>query len=227
MDGNGRWAQARGLERFRGHLEGVESVRDITEYAAERGIGYLSLYAFSTENWNRPHDEVVGLMALMARSVLKERPTFLKNNIRFRVIGDRGSLPAELIRDIEEAEKETEGNTGLTLIVMLSYSGKWDILQAARRYAADVASGVRDGGLDDAVFSSYLSTAGIPDPDLMIRTSGEERISNYMLWQCAYTEFYFTDTLWPDFRRKEFAEALESYARRQRRFGKTEAQVKE
>jgi len=227
MDGNGRWAQARGLERFRGHLEGVESVRDITEYAAEKGIGYLSLYAFSTENWNRPHDEVVGLMALMARSVLKERPTFLKNNIRFRVIGDRGSLPAELIRDIEEAEKETEGNTGLTLIVMLSYSGKWDILQAARRYAADVVSGVRDGGLDDKVFSSYLSTAGIPDPDLMIRTSGEERISNYMLWQCAYTEFYFTDTLWPDFRRKEFAEALESYAGRQRRFGKTEAQVEE
>ncbi len=227
MDGNGRWAQARGLERFRGHLEGVESVRDITEYAAQAGIRYLSLYAFSTENWNRPSDEVSGLMALMGRSVLNERPAFQKNNIRFRVIGDRDSLPPELLRDIEEAEKETENNTGLTLIVMLSYSGKWDILQAARRYAADVVSGQADTGLDGDAFSSYLSTAGIPDPDLMIRTSGEERISNYMLWQCAYTEFYFTDTLWPDFRRAEFAAALENYARRQRRFGKTEAQMEE
>lgn len=223
MDGNGRWAKARGLERINGHFEGVESVRDCCEYAVEVGIRYLSLYAFSTENWGRPQDEVTGLMALMARSVLKERPVFMKNNIRFRVIGDRTPLPSDLCDDIQEAEDETSTNTGLTLIVMLNYSGKWDIIQAARRYAAE------GGGepLDDKLFSSYLSTAGIPDPDLMIRTSGEQRISNYMLWQCAYTEFYFTETLWPDFRREQFQSALDVYAGRQRRFGKTGAQVEQ
>lgn len=228
MDGNGRWAKARGLERINGHFEGVESVRDCCEYAVEVGIKYLSLYAFSTENWGRPHDEVTGLMALMARSVLKERPVFMKNNIRFMVIGDRTPLPSDLCEDISQAEEETSSNTGLTLIVMLNYSGKWDILQAARRYAADVAEKEADTSvLNDAMFSSYLSTAGIPDPDLMIRTSGEQRISNYMLWQCAYTEFYFTETLWPDFRREQFQSALDAYAGRQRRFGKTGSQLEQ
>jgi len=223
MDGNGRWAKARGKERIQGHMEGVESVRDSCEFAAQSGIRYLSLYAFSTENWGRPQDEVSGLMALMAKSVLNERPVLLKNNICFRVIGDRTKLPQELCNDISVLEKDTSSNTGMTLIVMLNYSGKWDIMQAAEKYASDA----RHGYMDETVFSSYLSTAGIPDPDLMIRTSGEQRISNYMLWQCAYTEFYFTDTLWPDFRREDFQAALDAYSRRRRRYGKTDSQVEQ
>lgn len=231
MDGNGRWAQAHGKERIQGHFEGVESVRDCCEYAVEVGIKYLSLYAFSTENWGRPVDEVSGLMALMARSVLKERPVFMKNNIRFRVIGDRTPLPADLCEDIAAAEKETSVNTGLTLIVMLNYSGKWDILQAAKKYGEMLlenrSARLKDTSADYDAFASLLSTAGIPDPDLMIRTSGEQRISNYMLWQCAYTEFYFTDILWPDFRREQFRAALEDYAGRQRRYGKTQSQLEQ
>jgi len=227
MDGNGRWAKARGKERIQGHFEGVESVRDCCEYAVEVGIKYLSLYAFSTENWGRPADEVSGLMALMARSVLKERPVFMKNNIRFRVVGDRSLLPADLCEDIAAAEEETSGNSGLTLIVMLNYSGKWDILQAVQRYGEILlrnrSEGVENVRIDYDTFASLLSTAGIPDPDLMIRTSGEQRISNYMLWQCAYTEFYFTDVLWPDFRREQFRAALEDYAGRRRRYGKTDS----
>lgn len=217
MDGNGRWAKQRGKERIFGHYEGVESVRACTEYAAEVGIKYLSIFAFSEENWSRPKEEVLGLMSLMAKSILNERPTFMKNNIRFMVIGDRSVLSDELLHDIDEAMEETNNNTGLTLIVFLSYSGKWDIKQAATAYAAD--------GMKNP-FENYLSTAGIPDPDLLIRTSGEQRISNFLLWQCAYTEFYFTDILWPDFRKDEFRAALESFASRQRRFGKTGEQIK-
>ena len=224
MDGNGRWARQQGQQRLFGHNAGVDSVRDCCEYAAETGIEYLSLFAFSSENWNRPEDEVSGLMKLMFKSVLGERETFRKNNIRFRIIGDRSRLAPELLAEIVKLEEETASNSRMTLIVMLSYSGKWDITQAASRYAADVAEAVRAGrevpALDDNVFASYLSTAGIPDPDLMIRTSGEQRISNYMLWQCAYTEFYFTDVLWPDFRRTDFARALEAYCSRDRRYGK-------
>lgn len=224
MDGNGRWARQQGQQRLFGHNAGVDSVRDCCEYAAETGIEYLSLFAFSSENWNRPEDEVSGLMKLMFKSVLGERETFRKNNIRFRIIGDRARLAPDLLAEIVKLEEETASNSRMTLIVMLSYSGKWDITQAASRYAADVAEAVRAGrevpALDDNVFASYLSTAGIPDPDLMIRTSGEQRISNYMLWQCAYTEFYFTDVLWPDFRRTDFARALEAYCSRDRRYGK-------
>ena len=174
MDGNGRWAKQRGKERIYGHIEGAESVRACCELAVEMGIEYLSLYAFSTENWNRPKDEIMGLMSLMAKSILEEKPTFQKNNIRFMVLGDRSQLSDELIRDIDKAMEETSANTGLTLIVFLSYSGKWDIEQAAARYAEDVKKGV-----SDCAFEDYLCTKGIPDPDLLIRTSGEQRISNF------------------------------------------------
>ncbi|MBO7320434.1 MAG: di-trans,poly-cis-decaprenylcistransferase [Bacteroidales bacterium] len=220
MDGNGRWAKQRGKERIYGHIEGAESVRACCELAVEMGIEYLSLYAFSTENWNRPKDEIMGLMSLMAKSILEEKPTFQKNNIRFMVLGDRSQLSEELIGDIDKAMEETASNTGLTLIVFLSYSGKWDIRQAATRYAEDMKKGVA------GEFEDYLCTKGIPDPDLLIRTSGEQRISNFLLWQCAYTEFYFTDTLWPDFRKPQLRSAIETYASRERRFGKTSEQIK-
>ena len=224
MDGNGRWAHQQGQERLFGHNAGVESVRDCCEFAAETGIEYLSLFAFSSENWNRPINEVSGLMKLMFKSVLGERETFRKNNIRFRVIGDRSRLPKDLLAEIDRLQDETAANSRMTLIVMLSYSGKWDIVQAAARLASEAAAAAREGRevpqVSEESFASCLSTAGVPDPDLMIRTSGEQRISNYMLWQCAYTEFYFTDVLWPDFRRTEFARALEAYASRDRRYGK-------
>lgn len=217
MDGNGRWAKIRGKERVFGHHEGAESVRACSEYAVEAGIKYLSFFAFSEENWNRPEAEVAELMHLMAVSILNERPTFMKNNIRFRVIGNRSRLSDALNKDIDEVEAETAGNTGLTLIVFLSYSGRWDIARAAELFAR--------AGAPEGRFGDYLATAGIPDPDLLIRTSGEQRISNFLLWQCAYTEFYFTDTLWPDFRMPEFRKALEDFASRERRFGKTGDQL--
>mgnify|MGYP003292311742 CR=1 FL=1 len=221
MDGNGRWAKQRGKERIYGHIEGAESVRACCELAVEMGIEYLSLFAFSSENWNRPQDEVVGLMNLMAKSILEEKPTFEKNNIKFMVLGDRSLLSEELKSDIDKAMEQTSGNTGLTLIVFLSYSGKWDITQAAHRYAQDYKDGKEPLELED-----YLCTKGIPDPDLLIRTSGEQRISNFLLWQCAYTEFYFTETLWPDFRKPQMRLAIETYSSRERRFGKTSEQIK-
>ena len=217
MDGNGRWARLRGKERIYGHYEGTESVRACTEYAAEAGIGYLSLFAFSEENWARPEAEVTELMRLMARSILDERPTFARNNIRFAVIGNRSRLSDDLNRDIDAAMAETAGNTGLTLVVFLSYSGRWDIEQAAARWSAD--------GAPEGRYSAYLATAGIPDPDLLIRTSGEQRISNFLLYKCAYSEFYVTDTLWPDFGRADLEAALAYFASRERRFGMTSAQV--
>ena len=217
MDGNGRWARMRGKERVYGHYEGTESVRACSEFAVEAGIQYLSLFAFSEENWARPEAEVAELMHLMAKSILNERPTFRKNNIRFLVIGNRSRLSEALNRDIDEVMEETAGNTGLTLIVFLSYSGRWDIEQAAERFAA--------AGAPQGRFSDFLATSGIPDPDLLIRTSGEKRISNFLLWQCAYTEFYFTPAFWPDFRKTEFRQALDDFASRQRRFGKTGEQI--
>lgn len=227
MDGNGRWAKQRGLERIEGHKAGVEAVRASCEYAVEKGIKYLSLFAFSEENWNRPKSEVFALMGLMINAIIEETPTFHKNNIRFKVIGDISKLPEELQAKISEAERETENNMGLTLIIFLSYSGKWDIQQAAYNYGLFI----RDNGLslteDEYAngFEKFLSTYGIPDPDLMIRTSGEQRISNFMLWQVAYSEFYFTSTLWPDFRKIDFEKALEVFSARERRFGKTGEQV--
>lgn len=217
MDGNGRWAKLRGKERIFGHYEGAESVRACAEYAVERGVEYLSLFAFSEENWNRPDAEVSELMQLMASSILDERPTFARNNIRFVVIGNRSRLSDKLLKDIDEAMAETSANSGLTLVVFLSYSGKWDIEQAAVKFV--------EAGAPEGEFGRFLATASIPDPDLLIRTSGEERISNFMLWQCAYSEFYFTKTLWPDFRKAEFADALDVYASRQRRFGMTAEQI--
>ena len=212
MDGNGRWAEERGKERVFGHAAGVESVRAVTEGCAELGVKYLSLFAFSEENWGRPEHEVSTLMKLMFKSLQDEFDTLMRNKVRFRVLGNRARLAPELDEAIKKIEEATAANDGLTMIVMLSYSGKWDINQAARRMA--------EAGADD--IEPFLVTAGIPDPDLIIRTSGEKRLSNYMLWQAAYSEFVFTDTLWPDFRKENLCAALEEYASRDRRYGKIE-----
>lgn len=218
MDGNGRWAKERGKERVFGHLNGVDSVRAVTEACVEHGVKYLSLYAFSEENWNRPESEVSYLMQLMQKAIGDEVETLMKNGVRFRVLGNRARLEPILDDSISKLEEMTAGNERLTMIIFLSYSGKWDILQAAKRMAAEHPDDIDSMTMED--FSSYLVTDGIPDPDLIIRTSGEQRISNYLLWQGAYSEFYFTEVLWPDFRKDEFKKALESYAARDRRYGK-------
>lgn len=210
MDGNGRWAKERGKERAFGHAEGIESVRVITEACAEWGIPYLSLFAFSEENWGRPQDEVDALMKLMFKAVAAEYETMMRNNVRFVVLGNRARLAPALNEAVSHLEEATSKNTGLTMIVFVSYSGKWDIQQAADRMAAEGGSSIEP----------YLVTAGFPDPDLIIRTSGEKRISNYLLWQAAYSEFVFTDTLWPDFRKDSLLAALEEFASRDRRYGK-------
>ena len=219
MDGNGRWAEAQGKERVYGHLHGVESVRACTEAAVEDGIKYLSLYAFSEENWNRPAAEVDTLMKLMMKSMIEEFKTLMENDVRFVVLGNRERLGEELCKAIDKLMADTAANSRLTLIVFLSYSGKWDIMQAMKKAARELsADEFQSMKMED--FDKYLVTAGIPDPDLLIRTSGEKRISNYLLWQTAYTEFVFPDTLWPDFRKPEFRAAIEEYARRDRRYGK-------
>ena len=210
MDGNGRWARQRGLDRVFGHRAGVESVRAVFQASAEIGIEYLSVFAFSEENWSRPDSEVSALMSLFIKSINAERETFLKNGIHFRVLGNRARLSPELNAAIDDLDAATACGTRMTAIVFVSYSGKWDIAQAARRMAAE--------GGDD--IEKYLVTSGIPDPDLLIRTSGEQRISNFMLWQIAYTELYFTDVLWPDFGREQYLAALEEYSLRDRRVGK-------
>ena len=219
MDGNGRWAKSRGLERLEGHKEGVESVRACLEFAVEMKIKYLSLFAFSTENWGRPSDEVQGLWALMLKAIERETKYLIKNRVRVLMLGNLQQLDPDLRLAIEGLMEATSGGQGTTLVVMINYSGKWDIVQAANRFAEENPG--KQMLPED--FDKYLITAGVPDPDLLIRTSGEERISNYMLWQTAYTEFYFTDTLWPDFRKKEFCLAIEEYARRDRRFGKVKS----
>lgn len=224
MDGNGRWAQERGMQRVAGHIEGVESVRACTEAAVECGIKYMSLYAFSEENWSRPYEEVSALMELMVSSMVKELPTFLGNDIRFVVIGNRERLNDELNSVVDDCMSRTAGNRTLTLIVFLSYSGKWDILQAAKKMALELAEHPERKdeimSMDVNSFDKYLATAGIPDPDLIVRTSGEQRISNFLLWQGAYSEFLFTDVLWPEFRKDEFRKAVEYYSKRDRRYGK-------
>ncbi len=222
MDGNGRWARQQGKIRLFGHKAGKETVSEVTTECAKIGVRYLSLFAFSEENGNRPADEVKGLMELMLKSMIGERETLMKNNIRFRVIGNYAHLSETLLEAIRQLEADTAGNTRMTLILMLSYSGKWDLLQAARRFAADTLAAGRELPLDEDTFASYLATAGIPDPDLLIRTSGEQRISNYMLWQCAYTEFWYTPVLWPDFRTKDLQQAIDEFNKRQRRYGKVE-----
>ena len=223
MDGNGRWAKQRGQERLFGHKEGVESVRACTEYAVEKGIRYLSVFAFSEENWDRPAAEIEGLMQLMLKAITMETPTFQKIGVRFRVIGDFSRLSHKLRGEIDDCMKLTQDNDKLQLIIFLSYSGKWDILQAANKFYANASERIAAGEqvqMSAADLAANLSTSDIPDPDLLIRTSGEQRISNYMLWQTAYTEYYFTEILWPDFRKEEFQNALDAFAKRERRFGK-------
>lgn len=224
MDGNGRWAKERGKERIYGHFEGVESVRACVEAAVEAGVKYLSVYAFSEENWNRPQAEVDGLMELMVKAMAAEMDKLNRNGVRFMVIGNRERLAPSLNEVIDSCMEMTASNDILTLIVFLSYSGKWDILQAAKKMvqkaleSEDGLEQIRNMSID--AFDSYLATAGIPDPDLIVRTSGENRLSNYLLWQGAYSEFLFVDTLWPDFRKDEFRQALEEFAKRDRRYGK-------
>jgi undecaprenyl diphosphate synthase len=226
MDGNGRWARQRGLDRVFGHQQGVSAVRNTIEAAAELGINYLTLYAFSTENWGRPDDEVSALMGIMIQSLNKETDTLIKNNIRMMTIGDVDRLSDDVRERLYDTLKLTSGCTGLKLVVALSYSSRWEITEAARKLATDVKKGLVDiDSVDEKKLESYLTTTGIPDPDLMIRTSGEMRISNFLLWQMAYTELYITEILWPDFGKENLYEAVIEYQRRERRFGKTSEQI--
>jgi undecaprenyl diphosphate synthase len=228
MDGNGRWAEEKGEDRLFGHFHGVASVRDIVEGAAELGIGYLTLYAFSTENWDRPANEVAGLMSLLVDTIRKEVPTLNKNNIRLQVIGDRKMLPDFAQTELEEALELTASNTGLTLVMALSYSSRWEIATAVKQIAMDVQAGSLDPQqINQDTIADYLCTKGIPDPALVIRTSGEFRISNFLLYQLAYAELYFTPILWPDFRKPHLYEAILDFQQRERRFGKTGQQIQQ
>ena len=227
MDGNGRWAQARGLERAAGHVEGVATVRRITEEASRLGIGYLTLYAFSTENWNRPQAEVDALMHLIATAIERETPDLIKNNVNLRVIGDASRMPADTLARLERCVRDTSAGTGLTLVLAISYSSRWEITDAARRIAAEAAAGRIDpAGITDETIARNLATAFMPDPDLLIRTGGDMRVSNFLLWQIAYSELYVTDIYWPDFDGHDLRVAIADYQRRQRRFGLTGEQVK-
>ena len=227
MDGNGRWAQEKGQDRLYGHYHGVESVRNIVEGCAELGIGYLTLYAFSTENWDRPEYEVTGLMELLVETIRKEVETLNRNNIRLRVIGDMQMMPEYARAELNEALEMTAGNTGLNLVMALSYSSRWELAEAVKKVAQDVKAGKLDpDSITQETLQQYLSTYGFPDPELMIRTSGEYRISNFLLYQLAYAELYFTNVRWPDFRKENLSEAILDFQGRERRFGKTSAQVK-
>ncbi len=226
MDGNGRWAKQRGGLRIFGHQNAVKAVRDTVEAAAELGVEYLTLYAFSTENWSRPMEEVSALMTLLVSTIRKETATLNKNNIRLQTIGDTASLPKACQRELLEAMDLTKQNSRMTLVLALSYSGRWDITQAMRQVALQVEQGnLQADDISEATIAAHLSTAGIPDPELLIRTSGEQRISNFLLWQLAYTELYITELLWPDFRKEQLYEAIISFQRRERRFGKTSEQI--
>ncbi|MBQ7870357.1 MAG: isoprenyl transferase [Prevotella sp.] len=224
MDGNGRWAAERGQKRSYGHQAGVEAVRRITSECTRLGVKYLTLYTFSTENWNRPADEVSALMGLVLSSL--EDEIFMKNNVRFRVIGDTQRLPEDVRRKLRETEEHTAANSAMTMVVALSYSSKWEITEAARRIAQDVKDGRIDcNDVTEQMVAEHMQTNFMPDPELLIRTGGELRISNYLLWQIAYSELYFCDTYWPDFDEEELRKAIVSYQGRQRRFGKTGEQV--
>jgi undecaprenyl diphosphate synthase len=228
MDGNGRWAAQRGKERNFGHEQGVNAVRSVIECAAELGLRYLTLYTFSTENWRRPDDEISALMRIMVQSLNNETETLLKNNVRLLAIGDLQRLAEDVRARLFETMGLTSKATGLSLVIALSYSSRWEIVEAARKVAADVTNGrLSSSQIDEAAFEKYLTTDGIPDPELMIRTSGELRISNFLLWQLAYTELYFTDLLWPDFGKEDFYRAIIDFQKRERRFGKTSGQVLE
>lgn len=226
MDGNGRWAKRKGAMRIFGHKNAVQAVRDVTEACGELGIGFLTLYAFSTENWSRPKEEVEGLMELLVNTLKQEIDRLMENHVRLNTIGELSDLPSNCQENLKWAIAQTRNNTGLTLNIALSYSGRWEILQAVRALARDVKSGKLDErDITDRVFENYLQTPGIPDPELLIRTSGEMRVSNFLLWQIAYTELYITPTLWPDFRKEHLFEAVWSYQQRERRFGKTSEQL--
>lgn len=228
MDGNGRWAKKRGLQRVLGHRSGVQAVRRVTEVAAELGVKYLTLYAFSTENWNRPKEEVDALMNLFVDTIEKETPSLKKNNVCLHAIGDMQRLPQEARVRFEHCIAETSSNTGLNLVIALSYSARWELTEAVRKAVEAAINGeVKAEEVNEAYVSDLLTTAGMPDPDLLIRTSGELRISNFLLWQLAYAELYFTDVEWPDFGREEFYEAIYAYQQRERRYGKTGDQVKQ
>ena len=225
MDGNGRWAKQRGQARSMGHQAGAETVHIIAEEAARLGVKYLTLYTFSTENWNRPVDEVSALMALLMDSI--EEETFMKNNISFRIIGDTEKLPADVLNRLNQCIERTSVNTGMCLILALSYSSKWELTDAVKQIAAKVKTGELDvDNITDETIDKHLCTNFMPDPELMIRTGGEVRLSNYLLWQCAYSELYFCDTSWPDFKEEEFCKAICDYQNRERRFGKTSEQIK-
>ena len=224
MDGNGRWAKQRGQARSMGHQAGAETVHIIAEEAARLGVKYLTLYTFSTENWNRPVDEVSALMALLMDSI--EEETFMKNNISFRIIGDIEKLPAEVLNRLNQCIERTSVNTGMCLTLALSYSSKWELTDAVKQIAAKVKIGELDiENISDETIDKHLCTNFMPDPELMIRTGGEVRLSNYLLWQCAYSELYFCDTFWPDFKEEEFCKAICDYQKRERRFGKTSEQI--
>ena len=224
MDGNGRWAMERGKDRSFGHQAGVDAVRRITSECTRLGVKFLTLYTFSTENWNRPADEVAALMGLVLTSL--EDEIFMKNNVRFRVVGDRSRIPEVVNKKLAETEEHTAGNTTMTMVVALSYSSKLELTTAAKQIAQEVKDGkLSVDDITEETINDHLWTNFMPDPELLIRTGGELRISNYLLWQCAYSEFYFCDTYWPDFMEEDLYKAIYSYQSRQRRFGKTEAQV--
>ena len=224
MDGNGRWAKAKGMPRTAGHVEGVATVKKITEEATRLGIKYLTLYTFSTENWNRPVEEIEALMNLILTNL--EEEIFMKNNVRFRMIGEMERLPKSVQERLNECIERTSTNTGMTMVIALSYSSRWEIARAAKQLANEVKDGkLRIEDITEESISTHLTTDFMPDPDLLIRTGGELRISNYLLWQCAYSEFYFTDQYWPDFNEESLREAIADYQQRQRRFGKTGEQV--
>jgi len=220
MDGNGRWAEKKGGERIFGHRNGVESVRRVVEAAGELGVEYLTLYAFSTENWNRPRTEIDGLMSLLTRAITNETKKLNENNVRLLVIGNVSDLPKSVHKQLMQSVEFLSENKGLTLVLALSYSGRWEITDAVRKMMADAASGKLDPDkVDSDILESYLATSFMPDPELLIRTSGERRISNFLLWQLAYTELYFTPVLWPDYSKEHFYEAIIDFQRRERRFG--------
>ena len=226
MDGNGRWAKRRGMPRIAGHNEGVNSVRDIVEACGQLGVKYLTLYAFSTENWKRPKDEVSMLMRLLLRALRDERDRLHQNEVRLKAIGDIAALPHDVQDELLEAIEMMRQNSGLTLVLALSYSGRWEIINALKRIADDITAGkLKNGDLTEDSFSTYLSTKDIPDPDLLIRTSGEYRISNFLLWQLAYSEIYISDEYWPAFRRKHLYAGIADFQKRERRFGMVSEQL--
>lgn len=226
MDGNGRWAKRQGEDRIFGHENGVKSVRDTVEAAAEVGVKYLTLYAFSTENWNRPQEEVIALMQLLVHTISAETATLNKNNIRLQAIGDLKSLPEDCFNELHEAIENTQNNSRMTLVLALSYSARWELINAVKQIAIQVENKtINASEIDETTIHNHLCTNNMPDPELMIRTSGEHRISNFLLWQLAYAELYFTDKLWPDFRKEDLYEAILDYQTRERRFGKTSEQL--